>query len=151
MGKTCMWMLCCTEMAVWNNDFIFWTGTCINNTSVMMFKKGSFEIGGTIYPVAIKVSGNSWLLNFRIGHGFLSEGQEAVSIQLLLKVQWQWGACYGWLLENKWLKLKWSPLAYGACLVGLDGISLFLQEAGRKGNPASPSHCWGEASCSQQT
>lgn len=31
-------------------------GTCINNTSVMMFKKGSFEIGGTIYPVAIKVS-----------------------------------------------------------------------------------------------
>lgn len=31
------------------------TGTCINNTSVMMFKKGSFEIGGTIYPVAIKV------------------------------------------------------------------------------------------------
>ena len=30
-------------------------GTCINNTSIMMFKKGSFEIGGTIYPVAIKV------------------------------------------------------------------------------------------------
>jgi hypothetical protein len=30
-------------------------GTCINNTSVMMFKKGSFEVGGTIYPVAIKV------------------------------------------------------------------------------------------------
>lgn len=30
-------------------------GTCINNTSVMMFKKGSFEIGTTVYPVAIKV------------------------------------------------------------------------------------------------
>ncbi|KAF0031833.1 hypothetical protein F2P81_016388 [Scophthalmus maximus] len=30
------------------------TGTCVNNTSVMMFKKGSFEIGGTIHPVAIK-------------------------------------------------------------------------------------------------
>lgn len=30
-------------------------GTCINNTSVMMFKKGSFEVGGTIYPAAIKV------------------------------------------------------------------------------------------------
>uniref|UniRef100_A0A2K6NX86 Phospholipid/glycerol acyltransferase domain-containing protein n=1 Tax=Rhinopithecus roxellana TaxID=61622 RepID=A0A2K6NX86_RHIRO len=29
-------------------------GTCINNTLVMMFKKGSFEIGGTIHPVAIK-------------------------------------------------------------------------------------------------
>ncbi|XP_041956441.1 glycerol-3-phosphate acyltransferase 3-like [Alosa sapidissima] len=33
---------------------IFPEGTCINNTSVMMFKKGSFEIGGTVYPVAIK-------------------------------------------------------------------------------------------------
>ncbi|XP_030902694.2 glycerol-3-phosphate acyltransferase 3 isoform X2 [Melopsittacus undulatus] len=33
---------------------IFPEGTCINNTSVMMFKKGSFELGGTIHPVAIK-------------------------------------------------------------------------------------------------
>ncbi|XP_028319385.1 glycerol-3-phosphate acyltransferase 3 isoform X2 [Gouania willdenowi] len=33
---------------------IFPEGTCVNNTSVMMFKKGSFEIGGTIHPVAIK-------------------------------------------------------------------------------------------------
>lgn len=33
------------------------SGTCINNTSVMMFKKGSFEIGATVYPVAIKVHG----------------------------------------------------------------------------------------------
>ena len=35
---------------------IFPEGTCINNTSVMMFKKGSFEVGGTIYPVAVKVN-----------------------------------------------------------------------------------------------
>lgn len=45
---------------------IFPEGTCINNTSVMMFKKGSFEvglglclftcsqIGSTIYPIAMK-------------------------------------------------------------------------------------------------
>lgn len=33
---------------------IFPEGTCINNTSIMMFKKGSFETDGTIYPVAIK-------------------------------------------------------------------------------------------------
>lgn len=33
---------------------IFPEGTCINNTSVMMFKKGCFEIDTTIYPVAIK-------------------------------------------------------------------------------------------------
>lgn len=34
---------------------IFPEGTCINNTSVMQFKKGSFEVNGVIYPVAIKV------------------------------------------------------------------------------------------------
>lgn len=34
-----------------------------------MFKKGSFEIGGTIYPVAIKVWGRSWLLNLRMTWG----------------------------------------------------------------------------------
>jgi len=33
---------------------IFPEGTCINNTSIMMFKKGSFETGGVIYPAAIK-------------------------------------------------------------------------------------------------
>ncbi|KAL7636353.1 UNVERIFIED_CONTAM: hypothetical protein RMT77_013112 [Armadillidium vulgare] len=33
---------------------IFPEGTCINNTSVMQFKKGTFEVGGIIYPVAIK-------------------------------------------------------------------------------------------------
>ena len=34
---------------------IFPEGTCINNTSVMKFKKGCFEVGAVIHPVAIKV------------------------------------------------------------------------------------------------
>ncbi len=42
-------------MSMWNNCFVISKGTCINNTSVMMFKKGSFEISCTVYPVAIKV------------------------------------------------------------------------------------------------
>lgn len=46
------------------------SGTCINNTSVMMFKKGSFEVDTTIYPVAIKVKYMcltfNWLEEFRI-------------------------------------------------------------------------------------
>jgi len=37
---------------------LFPEGTCINNTSVMMFKKGSFELPTTVYPVAIKY--NPW-------------------------------------------------------------------------------------------
>lgn len=37
-----------------NPILIFPEGTCINNTSVFMFKKGCFELGATIYPVVIK-------------------------------------------------------------------------------------------------
>ena len=33
---------------------IFPEGTCVNNTSVMQFKKGSMEVGGVIYLAAIK-------------------------------------------------------------------------------------------------
>lgn len=33
---------------------IFPEGVCINNTSILRFKKGCFELGATIYPVAIK-------------------------------------------------------------------------------------------------
>lgn len=37
-----------------NPILIFPEGTCINNTSVFMFKKGCFELGATIHPVVIK-------------------------------------------------------------------------------------------------
>ena len=37
-----------------NPILLFPEGTCINNTSVFMFKKGCFELGATIYPVVIK-------------------------------------------------------------------------------------------------
>ncbi|XP_019864353.1 PREDICTED: glycerol-3-phosphate acyltransferase 3-like [Amphimedon queenslandica] len=37
-----------------NPILIFPEGTCINNTSVFMFKKGCFELGATIFPVVIK-------------------------------------------------------------------------------------------------
>lgn len=40
----------------------FSTGTCINNTSVMMFRKGSFEISGAVHPVAIKVVASLFFL-----------------------------------------------------------------------------------------
>ncbi|RWS24814.1 Glycerol-3-phosphate acyltransferase 4-like protein [Leptotrombidium deliense] len=33
---------------------IFPEGTCINNSAVMMFKKGSFEVVDLVYPVAVK-------------------------------------------------------------------------------------------------
>ena len=49
---------CCNRVFnfLFMNSFVPNPGTCINNTSVMMFKKGSFEIEAKVYPVAIKVS-----------------------------------------------------------------------------------------------
>ncbi|KAM6976113.1 glycerol-3-phosphate acyltransferase 3 [Tautogolabrus adspersus] len=61
---------------------IFPEGTCVNNTSVMMFKKGSFEIGGTIYPVAIKYDP-------RFGDAFWNSGKfNMVSYLLRMMTSW---------------------------------------------------------------
>lgn len=64
---------------------MFSTGTCVNNTSVMMFKKGSFEIGATIYPVAIKVgvSNHSCTLNRQLPRFYFSSIVPCVGTPLL--------------------------------------------------------------------
>lgn len=43
-------ILDCNKLPV----LIFPEGTCVNNSAVMMFKKGSFEVSSKVYPVAIK-------------------------------------------------------------------------------------------------
>lgn len=59
--RSCLWK--CSGRQVFHQSSCFSglsSGTCINNTSVMMFKKGSFEIDATVYPVAIKVRPICW-------------------------------------------------------------------------------------------
>lgn len=56
---------------------IFPEGTCINNTSVMMFKKGCFEVGATIYPVAIKYDP-------RFGDAFWNSSKHGMLMYLML-------------------------------------------------------------------
>lgn len=68
---------------------IFPEGTCINNTSVMMFKKGSFEIGGTIYPVAIKYDP-------RFGDAFWNSGKFNM-LSYLLRTMTSWA-----IVVNVW-------------------------------------------------
>ncbi|KAI6201954.1 Phospholipid glycerol acyltransferase domain containing protein [Aphelenchoides besseyi] len=55
---------------------IFPEGTCINNTSVMMFKKGSFEISDTVYPIAMKYDN-------RLGDAFWNSSQESYFMHLV--------------------------------------------------------------------
>ncbi|XP_069369851.1 glycerol-3-phosphate acyltransferase 3 [Paralichthys olivaceus] len=68
---------------------IFPEGTCINNTSVMMFKKGSFEIGGTIHPVAIKYDP-------RFGDAFWNSGKYNM-VSYLLRMMTSWA-----IVVNVW-------------------------------------------------
>ncbi|XP_054628244.1 glycerol-3-phosphate acyltransferase 4 isoform X2 [Dunckerocampus dactyliophorus] len=70
---------------------IFPEGTCINNTSVMMFKKGSFEIGGTVYPVAIKYDP-------RFGDAFWNSSKFGM-VNYLLRMMSSWAiVCSVWYL-----------------------------------------------------
>ncbi|XP_041090423.1 glycerol-3-phosphate acyltransferase 3 isoform X2 [Polyodon spathula] len=70
---------------------IFPEGTCINNTSVMMFKKGSFEIGGTIYPVAIKYDP-------RFGDAFWNSAKYNM-VSYLIRMMTSWAiVCDVWYL-----------------------------------------------------
>jgi glycerol-3-phosphate O-acyltransferase 3/4 len=61
---------------------IFPEGTCINNTSVMMFKKGCFEIETVIYPVAIKY-------DLRFGDAFWNSNKHSM-LQYLLLMMTSW-------------------------------------------------------------
>lgn len=62
---------------------IFPEGTCINNTSVMMFKKGCFEISeALIYPVAIKYDN-------RFGDAFWNSSKHQL-VQYLILMMTSW-------------------------------------------------------------
>ncbi|XP_072941192.1 glycerol-3-phosphate acyltransferase 4 isoform X2 [Epargyreus clarus] len=70
---------------------IFPEGTCINNTSVVQFKKGSFEMGGTIYPVAIKYDP-------RFGDAFWNSSRYGM-LHYLLNMMSSWAiVCDVWYL-----------------------------------------------------
>ncbi|KAK7010408.1 glycerol-3-phosphate acyltransferase 3-like isoform X1 [Biomphalaria glabrata] len=70
---------------------IFPEGTCINNTSVMMFKKGSFEVSSVIYPVAIKYDP-------RFGDAFWNSSKHNWT-QHLLQIMSSWAlVCDVWYL-----------------------------------------------------
>jgi glycerol-3-phosphate O-acyltransferase 3/4 len=62
---------------------IFPEGTCVNNTSVMMFKKGCFEISeAPIYPVAIKYDN-------RFGDAFWNSSKHQL-VQYLILMMTSW-------------------------------------------------------------
>ncbi|KAF8767367.1 Glycerol-3-phosphate acyltransferase 3 like protein [Argiope bruennichi] len=84
---------------------IFPEGTCINNTSVMMFKKGSFEVGGTIYPVAIKYDP-------RFGDAFWDSSKQSY-MQYLAMMLTSWAlVCDVWYLPPMTRKSNESAVEF---------------------------------------
>ncbi|CAI4229393.1 unnamed protein product [Auanema sp. JU1783] len=70
---------------------IFPEGTCINNTSVMMFKKGSFEVGTTIYPIAMKYDS-------RFGDAFWNSSEQSW-FEYIMRMMTSWAIiCNVWYL-----------------------------------------------------
>lgn len=70
---------------------IFPEGTCINNTSVMMFKKGSFEVGTKIYPIAMKYDS-------RFGDAFWNSSEQSW-LDYIMRMMTSWAIiCHVWYL-----------------------------------------------------
>ena len=70
---------------------IFPEGTCVNNTSIFMFKKGAFEIDCVIYPVAIKY-------NPIFGDPFWNSGKQSMMHHIILMMT-SWAiVCDVWYL-----------------------------------------------------
>lgn len=70
---------------------IFPEGTCINNTSVMMFKKGSFEVDTNIYPIAMKYDS-------RFGDAFWNSSEQSY-FEYLMQMMSSWALiCNVWYL-----------------------------------------------------
>ncbi|KAH9416838.1 transferase, partial [Dermatophagoides pteronyssinus] len=85
------------RLSVYINDpknlpiLIFPEGTCINNSAVMMFKKGSFEIANIVYPVAIKYDS-------RFGDPFWNSSKHGYMYYLMLMMT-SWAiVCDVWYL-----------------------------------------------------
>ncbi|OXA38487.1 glycerol-3-phosphate acyltransferase 3 [Folsomia candida] len=86
---------------------IFPEGTCINNSAVMQFKKGSFEVEGVIYPVAIKYDA-------RFGDPFWDSSSYSM-VQYLLMMMSSWAiVCDVWYLPPMFRKKGESAVEFAS-------------------------------------
>jgi len=70
---------------------IFPEGTCINNTSVMMFRKGAFEVSKKVYPIAMKYDS-------RFGDAFWNSAEHSY-VHYMLRMMTSWAiVCHVWYL-----------------------------------------------------
>ncbi|KAF2894852.1 hypothetical protein ILUMI_11322 [Ignelater luminosus] len=91
---------------------IFPEGTCINNTSVMQFKKGSFEVDSVIYPVAIKYDP-------KFGDAFWNSSRYSM-MQYLYMMMTSWAiVCDVWYLPPMYRKEGESAIDFANRVKGV--------------------------------
>ena len=75
-----------------NRMLIFPEGTCVNNEYAVMFKKGAFELNGTVVPIAIKY-------NKLFADAFWNSRREGFTMYLL-RLMSSWAVvCDVWFME----------------------------------------------------
>jgi glycerol-3-phosphate O-acyltransferase 3/4 len=84
---------------------LFPEGTCVNNDYCVMFKKGAFEIGATVYPIAIKY-------NKLFSDPFWNSRKQSF-LQHLFKLLTGWAVvCDVWYLEPQTQQEGESPFEF---------------------------------------
>lgn len=84
---------------------IFPEGTCINNSAVMQFKKGSFEVDSVIYPVAIKYDP-------RFGDAFWNSSKHGM-LHYIYRMMTSWAiVCDVWYLPPMYRMESESAVAF---------------------------------------
>nr|CAD1841109.1 unnamed protein product [Ananas comosus var. bracteatus] len=88
-----------------NPLLIFPEGTCVNNQYTVMFKKGAFELGCAVCPVAIKY-------NKIFVDAFWNSKKQSFSMHLF-RLMTSWAVvCDVWFLEPQYLKPGETPIEF---------------------------------------
>ncbi|GAU24125.1 hypothetical protein TSUD_83600 [Trifolium subterraneum] len=95
-----------------NPLLIFPEGTCVNNHYTVMFKKGAFELGCTVCPIAINVF-KYWPSLWRVlGSAMTLYGGQSFTTHLL-QLMTSWAVvCDVWYLEPQNLKPGETPIEF---------------------------------------
>ncbi|KAJ7539337.1 hypothetical protein O6H91_11G087600 [Diphasiastrum complanatum] len=97
-----------------NPLLIFPEGTCVNNEYVVMFKKGAFELGCTVYPIAMKY-------NKIFVDAFWNSRKQSFT-QHLLRLMTSWAVvCDVWYMEPQTILPDETPIEFAERVRNLIG------------------------------
>lgn len=104
-----------------NPVLIFPEGTCVNNCYTVMFKKGAFELGCTVCPIAIKY-------NKVFADAFWNSKKQSFTMHLL-QLMTSWAVvCDVWYLEPQNMKPGETPIEFAERVRDLISVQAGLKK-----------------------